>query len=154
MNRRILYLDLENTIIDHWSTFEYLPDNIKKIQEIIEKRDIDSIGIFSYAIWCDENVKILMDKPFKEINEYFSGKLDRSLIIPVQSMVDSSKQINPKAVDLSTGYYWRFFSKEHAMLDYVRMNHLVDDYIGLVDDTITHDSITRFDKVKLEYFKI
>ena len=48
--KRILFLDLENTLIDSWGNW-YLCSNWERIKQRIKELNPDEVHVFSYAIW-------------------------------------------------------------------------------------------------------
>lgn len=62
--RRILFLDLEGTIIDTFETGN-LTSNHKVIKEFIKDNDFDEVHLFSFAIYGDKDITTFNDACFR-----------------------------------------------------------------------------------------
>lgn len=152
---RLLYLDLEATVIDHWNTCNYIESNIEIIKKVIVDKRIDEIGIYSYAMWSINNQsKFVADGNFDKLNAILDNKVLFKHIIQVPSMIEATVKINPRAWGMTLQDYWKFISKEHSMIDYVRVHHENFEYVGLVDDTLKTNFIVKIWNCELEFIPI
>lgn len=85
MNKKVLFLDLEETVIKSWDNPELI--NVDKIKNFIKKISPDEINILSVAIWCNSDVEIFMER--------YKGVIEKALAIrmnKVYAMSDFIKQ--------------------------------------------------------------
>lgn len=55
----MIFLDLENTVIEAWDCLVPMQDNINAIEKYISNDD-SIIGVFSFAIWDSHDVSVFM----------------------------------------------------------------------------------------------
>lgn len=88
---RVLFLDLENTVIDDWYEGNFLLSRIEKIKEWIELEsfcgnNFDCLGLFSWAV-NDFNDLKTWEKQFKDMLEsLFNLKFEQRLLYTVQDV--------------------------------------------------------------------
>lgn len=134
-----LWLDLEGTIIPHWSQMNiYI--NHDKMDAIIAEHKPWRLGIYSYAVWCAENYKHFIAS---ELHETLMDKLDGGLAIRTteQMGMDWFSLHRHQAVDISSNSIWQM-PKEFAFLMTVRrlVEHGSDTKkFILFDDTVPHN---------------
>lgn len=117
-----LFLDLESTIVtdlvDGWHTGQII--NLEKILALIEKFNPDKIGIFSFAIWNEEELKKFNQHLREEIERVLDRKLDIVLtvdddIIPaccaVRKLLRSTVSFNDATEFWSKGETFRLFMR-------------------------------------------
>lgn len=56
--KKILLLDLEQTIISVWGNFHPIEHNCAKIREFNATFQADAVGLFSWAIWNQKDIDI------------------------------------------------------------------------------------------------
>lgn len=137
--KTLLALDLEATIIPHWSQMDtYI--NMDKLDSIIEEYKPDGLSIYSYAVWNDENYHLLRNS---QLIKDLSKKLGNSYvhIETTRSMAEDwlglhrHNYIKPDAHTI-----WQM-PKEFAFLMMVRRmkeDGIEYDRFILFDDTAPH----------------
>jgi hypothetical protein len=136
----IVFFDLEGTLINHWSDPTICNKesvaNVMRLDWIRNKPHV-RVGVFSYAIWCDENlINFLNGEVITNIQKEHGFLIDPSLIIDVPTMARSIEKSIPAGHqrELSVNDVWAY-SKTHAFLDLVLWNYWADMMV-LVDDTV------------------
>lgn len=56
MKSKIVFLDLEETLIDNWQDKNLLPNNIAKIKKELKQIAPDLVSIWSFAIWNEDDL--------------------------------------------------------------------------------------------------
>lgn len=54
--KNIVWLDLEETLIDQWGQFNLLDDRIAKIKKFLKNIQPEQLGIWSFAIWNEQDI--------------------------------------------------------------------------------------------------
>lgn len=87
----LILLDLEQTVIGDWweDRFVHFP-SCEKIKTIISERKIEdfSLGLFSWAVWNDEDKKIFKDELQEPLEKFFNKPFEMAW-----SLKDWSEQI-------------------------------------------------------------
>lgn len=133
LKKRILFFDLENTLIEHWTDQRLCwTENNKKF---LKECDPSTIGIFSFALWCDENIAILKnDGMLDMIEQEYGINISHDEIIHTNEMIEAAK--------VESGHntqYPNSNNKEAYFLNWVCHNKARlsgYDEIWLVDDTV------------------
>lgn len=128
----ILYFDLENTLINHWTDQRLCW--IEQNKNILKESAPAKIGIFSFALWCDENINTFINNGMKAMieNEY-NVAIAEDEIIHVNDMIKAYNDVNVEASHPNGT------NKTEYFLSWVTVNqNRLDDYnnIWLVDDTV------------------
>ena len=53
---QIILLDLEQTLIDDWSTKNAMPENIEAIRLFLAQNSYAKVGVLSFAVWNNKDV--------------------------------------------------------------------------------------------------
>ena len=136
-----LWFDLEETIIDN---FDKLPCivNEDKIKEILNTIPHDRIGIFSFALWSEDDRKRFncLIKPFLE--HHFNIVIDPSLVpIKPELFASISSHRNAKTgLCMDMMDFGDFWGKEQTFMEWIRIEH-TGTHI-LVDDLVENCSMT------------
>lgn len=113
--------------------------NILIIKELIQTYSINSLGIYSYAIWGDDNLNEFISNRKNKFEDIFNLKIDN--IVTVPDMIEYSSKYSPSREKLSLHDYWKSFSKVHSFLDFTK--HFTetskDTEFHLVDDTVSSE---------------
>jgi hypothetical protein len=133
--KKMLFLDLEETLIDDWHTKNILHLQIQKIKkEIIEPHSFDSAVLFSFAVW-DEEEKNHFDIFLKEKLEELLG-----ITITVQTMEQVFEKVLKK--NGITGErrefsdIFLFNAKFQLFSDWIKLMKENNILAILVDDTV------------------
>ena len=86
-----LFLDLEDTVItsagDGWHLSELILPNIERLKRYIEEVKPDSVHVFSFAIWNDEELM--------KFNKSIRGHLEEALGIQFAHVFTTDGEITP-----------------------------------------------------------
>lgn len=135
-----LWLDLEMTVID---AFDNLPCivNEEKIFNFLKTIEHDRIGIFSFALWTEEDRKRFntLMKPFLE--HHFNIVIDPTLI-PTKPELFKSIKTHPrrKGLCIDANDFNDFWDKQLTFMDWIRIEH-TGTHI-LIDDMVEDCSMT------------
>ena len=142
--RCLMFFDLENTLIHHWTDQRLCwQDNNRKF---LGECQPDVIGIFSYALWCDENIdQFINGHMLPMIQDEYGIEVDQSLIIHVDEIMAAMNRSPFRAGRPEVN---RNNEKEYGFYDWCYANyasHLQGyDEVWLVDDTIDDGEDTDF----------
>ncbi len=141
---KLMMFDLENTVIQHWTdrSLCWVDSNTKFLQEC----QPDDVGIFSFALWCDENIKEFTDSGMKaRLESVYDIVIPDNLIIHVDEMHAATLQAAERDRSRVDG---KNDEKFHAFYDWCEANQdslSKYDEVWLVDDTVDDEIITDFD---------
>lgn len=138
MKQRILFLDLEQTIIDVWHEANIIKEQVPFIKEVIRKFKPEHIGIFSFAIDNDDDKEHFRNKMKSDIEEAIETKVNMQHVISVQEMIKLVKKVN-HTVGMDFQDFFTWFNKEKALIDCLKALNF-QGRACLVDDTVD-DSI-------------
>jgi hypothetical protein len=128
----VLYFDLENTLIRHWTDERLCWVESNKL--ILEHYKPKEIGIFSFALWCDENIKKFINEGMKDkIEETYGVLINVDEIIHVNDMISAYDKVNTDKNHPGSDNKYDYF------MSWIRVNS--DKFRGfteliLVDDTV------------------
>lgn len=135
----ILFLDLEETLIDDWSTGVLLTKNITAIQDFIHSFPCNPvIGLMSWAVW-DERDKLTFNKKFRPVIEDALGwKFDDRFL---WSMDDWCNQLfKASGKDISRDDLFDIFGKEEVLFMMSRRHkNFKGASVALIDDAVEHN---------------
>jgi hypothetical protein len=143
--KKILLLDLEETVIPEFGNF-YVPDHWGRcIRKFIKEGKFSEVRIYSWAIYNDkdkaefENVSLSIGL---EIGTTFSH------IHTIQEIIrDITKYCGIKMADIND--FFDFYNKERALFDLTLNGWLPNTHIVLLDDAVKEVTIES-DKSKVE----
>jgi hypothetical protein len=139
--KQILFLDLEETIIRSWDKPFLI--NVDKIYAFIMDHQFDSVNIFSYAIYGQDDVKTFNSYAYRDvIEDYLGVKIE---LVPTCEEIYRSYCNVMKRVALDGDSVHDFCTKEIGFHYYCR-DKFENAYCVLLDDTVEHTSVTIFDK--------
>ena len=152
-NKIAIFLDLEKTVIDSWDSGKLLESNIAKITRHV--RTLNSLtdtkldlGIFSFAIWNDNDRIEFIEKMLPAIEEVIRIDVNQDLIPSIADLVQHIKKKQNLSV-FDHNEFFNFFNKKSAFLAWgeqfvkasaeqppqFKMIELIDD---MVDNSIMH----------------
>ena len=145
-----VFLDLEETIIESWGNPVLV--NHQRINKFLKKLDITHVGIFSFAIW-DENDKRNFDRfGIKDtIENALEVRINNVLTIP-----DIAKEVFWKqGMVISINEFITIWGKQRAFIDWAMMQPRFDEgdmEFILIDDVV--QNLTILDRDSNGSFKI
>jgi len=156
MRKRILFLDLEETVIDSFDEFKKFI-NIREVKSFIKINDFDEVRLYSFAIWNDDDVA--------KTKNFFVPRLNKLLDIQICS--DILRLSDIRSV-VENGERMRFefdhefnlmFKKDLSFMKFVQ-HSMKDVDVVLLDDTVQNmtivnkDTNVQIDMVNVEAIKI
>jgi len=150
----ILFLDLEATVIESWEVPVLV--NISKITQILHKLSPRKIGIFSFAIWSDDDLHTF--------NRIIRPNIERELCISISDdLIPTKRSIHKKIKEegkevflakdfISFDDFTELWSKDRAFIDWCRAS-FTDKRIILLDDIVTTCKL-EFPDLTIEMIKM
>lgn len=132
----IVFLDLEETLIDNWENGWLLPAKIAVIREMFTGVS-PSIGLMSWAVWDDED-KAKFNSSFRpELEEALGMKFSDELVWSMHDWARSLLQYSGKHI--SREDLFDCFSKHEVLFMLSRCHPaLKGEQVVLVDDAVEH----------------
>jgi len=139
-NNMIVLFDLERTVIDTWDNRQLITNNIKKIKTLLSQLELNdfkcTFGVYSYAIWCINNLKILKSEIIPRLEKSLKIKFDDSYIF---HMDDIMNDFAKKHTGIDYRAYCYAISKEMSIMDFQKDNlKFLKADITLIDNNVTH----------------
>lgn len=131
----IVFLDLEQTVIDNWSNANFLSENIEIIKAGL--RDGDRLGLMSWAVW-DGTDKERFNQVIRVDLEIALGTVfEDELILSMTDISDIILKNRKKWI--SREDMFDLFSKEECLLSLLRMKWFPrGEIVVLIDDAVDH----------------
>ena len=129
---KLMFFDLENTLIQHWTdrSLCWIPSN----QKFIEECQADVYGVFSYALWCDENIAEFTNSGMRnQLERLYGIQFQDDLIIHTNEVIAASTKMR-EGVSRNDEKYYGFMEWCEVHQDGNRLSPF--DEVWLVDDTI------------------
>lgn len=132
----IIFLDLEETVIDDWHSGMLLPGNIAIIRELLQ--DNDRLGLMSWAVWGDTDKGIFTRDFQSYLEDNLGHAFDPALI---WSMDDWNTELfKATGLKLDRQDMFDMFKKEEVLFKLARFHPLFkNQVVALIDDAIEHD---------------
>lgn len=137
--KKILFLDLENTVIDTWYDQNIVSDKVK-IKEWIERHFFDEVVVFSFAIWNDDD-KIEFKIHIKNrLESVFEIKFNEEVfsIEDIQRFTQNQMKCLVDRDDIFA------FGKHQGFINTV-MQRFKGNICVLLDDMVSNTRFTDFD---------
>lgn len=134
----VILFDLEETLIDSWDQRNLLVENVEKIKEqlIGELGSNLRFGIFSWAIWNEDDREDFNQTLRGPLEEALGIKFDPEMIFSMQSIADLILKFRRKKLSIEDVF--DLFGKEECLLTLHRFNHFNCETVALVDDRVDH----------------
>lgn len=114
-----LWIDLEGTVIPHWGQMDTFI-NMETLEGIIRLHKPTSMGIYSYAVWNQENLEVLRSS---NLMKHLAGMMGNDNPIDIMTTYEMGRDWKAlhrhNAVDPQDTGIWKQ-PKEFAFLMYVR----------------------------------
>lgn len=143
----VLFLDLEETVIDHWNSRTLLMKELHFIKQAIEFRNANheqpfvELGLFSYAVDNDKDLAVFEEELRKPIEDILGLKFNPKYLLTIETI----KKLYTNATGLVFIEYtdfrdfcgdkaFTFFRIAPVVLeDSVKAAFLIDDLVGEMD---------------------
>lgn len=143
----IVYLDLEDTIIDTYIKKEDMI-NVKSVQSFLDKYNISEVDIFSFVMQNDSLISHFYNdlnktrSLYQKICDTFCIKINN--VLTLDQMIRYSSQIR-KIDTIPRRDYFEYFGKERAFIDMCKFNivryNLNNNSFVLIDDDVFTQTI-------------
>jgi hypothetical protein len=132
----ILFLDLENTVIDDLESGNFIEENVELVRSFVVDNNIDEVIVWSWAIFDTEDV-VKTAKIMHKILPF-----DMGVLFSVVDVFEMSKKITQSlglTLMLTPEEMFDFFDKETSLLRFLE----IDEQFGASNDT--HDNCWLID---------
>ncbi len=113
-----LFIDLENTLIspvvDSWLSSEVI--NIEKIKDFISQHEIESVNIFSFAIWNEQERNLFKNHLLFDIEEGLGQKILHIPTVDNEIIPACCKQKKMNRENVNFINLTQFWSKDLAFI--------------------------------------
>lgn len=135
--KRVLLLDLEETIIPAWGNFFPIIHKCMAIESFVKEFKPDEVITFSWAIWNDKDiVELEPELPFLE--KHIGCKFNK--IITIEGYIDLVKQY-ARLPGMDFQDFFDFYEKEKCLFDLCMNGWKPDSHIVLIDDVVVECKI-------------
>lgn len=135
----ILFLDLEETLIDLWETRNTLVSNVERIREefLLTREAPPVLGLMSWAVWNDQDKSIFNDELRKPLEDSLGMTFADEFVF---SMDDWARQLERcTRKKMARGDLFSLFGKQEVLFSMSRHSHLFHNQkVVLVDDAVEH----------------
>lgn len=138
----LVYVDLEETIIDNFTTMVFLPNKINKLKKKLNV-DLLNVNMFSYAMWCENN----KEKIISMHKEFYQYGIVINKIVSTEEMFECCK--NKYQLKHHTDV-WKL-PKKSSFSEYADF-HYKNESILLFDDTVD-DMVTSTPLNRIEWLR-
>jgi hypothetical protein len=147
-----LWFDLEGTIIPHFSQINELI-NSDTINKLVGKYNPQSVGIFSYALWCDGNIETFHNsKTYEKLLQLCN--VPTIEVISVSQMAEYMSMSHKEKPRLNLGDVWKI-PKEFTFQMVMTQRKIADstkfNRVVLCDDTVMDGLVIDVSAVGLDY---
>lgn len=145
----IVFLDLEETVIDDINSATILVERCEQIRKVLDHIQPDKLGILSWAIWNESERKAFLSSCTKDrIEIHLQRQFDHDLIWSMETVRDNIFKISGKQFFVED--FFDLFGKEEC-LNFLFRKHFFKADVVLIDDTVSHKHVTEFNGLRLVY---
>lgn len=132
--KNLIFLDLEETLIDDWFNGLLLPEKCRKIRQFIQAISYSEIGIFSYAIYNDEDLKKFQGTLKGPLETILEKKITQEVLTIEKIMNIVCKNCNIHSAKFTITDFFYFFNKQGGFLEFAKT--FKDTNLWLIDDAV------------------
>lgn len=140
MNQVKLFLDLEDTVVDNWDDFLFLPSKCEKIKNYIKENNVVDVTIFSFAIDNKKDQEYFIKNHQEDLERILDAK-----IVDIITVEDMLKLLSFDSIPGINIYAFKTMGKQNVFLNclyYVDDNTV--DYV-LFDDMVENVTVINHD---------
>jgi len=139
--KKVLCLDLEQTMIDEWSEFNILDNNIKRIKNLIDIIKPDESSIWSFAFESDNDIEVIRNNGLlDQLQERLDVQITK--IFTIQEMQKTVEKFNGFQFE-NVVEFIQICNKTWAFIKF-SMTHKNTKF-WLIDDVVPNMVIKNFD---------
>lgn len=145
-----IFLDLEETIIESWSN--PLLMNVGKIGNFVHTSGVQEVGIFSFAIWNEQDKIDFEERHIKQAIEMALGvPINEILTVP-----DIANEVFWKTgVRMDISEFITIWGKQRAFIDWALITQRNENRVVLIDDVVRNiDVIDRDRNLLIELINV
>lgn len=126
---KTVFLDLEKTIIHSWDDPVIInEDMIRKHLQLIQP---DLVGIYSFAIYDEQDRNVFLNTIKEEIENTFHLKIEAALIFTVQEIAKTVLKMQTEDIQK----FIQTYGKQRSFLEFVKEKFPEGEFI-LIDDLV------------------
>lgn len=139
----IVFLDLEETVIDEWGSDLLLPANIEAIRRLLQGNPVH-LGLMSWAVWENERDKLKFTHDIQPyVEEALGFKFHPDLTWSMDDWAGEVFKHTGLTLDRKEDMF-DMFKKEEVLFKLARHHPLFrGEMVILVDDAVEHDMTLR-----------
>ena len=143
---QVIFLDLEDTIIDEWSTAQII--NAPKIRKFLRgQQHTDPIGIFSFAIYDDVDRMFFYSNMKQMIEDILGTYISHRMIPTMEEVIKVASYEKRIAPPMSERDFYDFYDKRSAFEVYCSStSSFLDKKCILVDDAVVNSRLILDDR--------
>ena len=135
----IVFLDLEATVIDSWDNPVFIGERLKSL---ISDMDAERFGIFSFAIWSEEDRQHCIKHIVPMLEANLGIKIDLTLIPTKREMCEKIRTCGKENFlareFMSFDDFRELWSKDRAFIDWIRASFgKTSTSFCLIDDMVS-----------------
>ena len=133
----IVLLDLEETVIDDIKSSTILVERCKQIREVLETIAPSSVGVFSWALWSEDEAAAFWESCLRSrIEDHLGIELEQSYVWSMEGVRNTIASIT-SSKHLLVEDLFDMFGKEECLNLLFRKGYFTENVV-LIDDTVSH----------------
>ena len=133
--RKILFLDLEETVITNWVDREFI--NINKLRQYINANSFTTIGIFSFAIFSDKDKRNFTDTLCNDLEDVLQVKITDDLMPTAEEIIAMASRTRFISPPMPERDFFDFYSKRSGFEEYcLSTPEFANTECILIDDAV------------------
>ena len=134
----IVFLDLEETVIDEWGQWNYLPRNIIAIARFLKNHPDCRLGLMSWAVWNDADKNKFSDMLLGDLTQMLDKQFDPSLVWSMDEWAD--ELFKDTGLRVVRQDLYDCFGKPEVLFRLARKHPLfAGQEVVLIDDAYPHE---------------
>lgn len=134
--QKIIFFDLEETLIDDWATMKLLSEENPHLKSWINSHGSFRAGLFSCAVWDERDLSIFKKELQERLEKEFGFVFDPSLFLTRDMMLEKIRVWSKKPF-LNSDDFSDFFDKRSIMeMFWIHQFSEENTEIILLDDTV------------------
>ena len=137
-NHWVVLFDLERCLIKHWDDPKIINvNNLRGLLTQIREHNYTYVyGIYSYALWREENRDIVINQLVPQLEPLLGIEFNEDYIFRTSEIISDFSE---KHCPINYGAYCSVISKEQSVMTFIKNNYRFKDCsVLVVDPTVTH----------------
>jgi hypothetical protein len=145
----IVFLDLEETVINNWEESLLMLENIKKIKHLLDSNESVRVGLMSWAVWDDRDKTLFNAGVRHFLEENLGHRFDDELLWSMKDWAEHLFKFCGKHVSIQD--LFDILGKHEVLFMLSRCHPTFrNETVMLIDDIAEHDLEWRSSKNNTE----